>query len=228
MEVRFIFKSTASKPSAAGKVISHVKRLPVVVGRADAPEIKLHIRNDSVSRRHCELLLDEQGRVCVRDLESTNGTTLNGRPLKPRVAVPLDSGSRIKLGEVGFRIEYAEPSQAASSHDSDTIPINEAAAVEPPAPPDAAAAAGPPLLEPDEPPAQEPAAADEPAASEPAVDEAAAADEEPADDETAPEGDFGFLEAEAPQEAEPPAWPEPPTLHTKSPPDASSPTSISA
>jgi len=199
MEVRFIFKSTRSKSAASGKAISHVKRLPVMVGRSDAPEIKLHIRNDSVSRRHCEFVLDDEGQVCLRDLESTNGTTLDGKPLEPRVAVPVASGSRIKLGEIGFRIEYALPGEAAATRDSDTIPINEAAAAEPPMPPPPA---GPPVLEPGEPtepPTDGAAAAGEVVSSEPVTGEAGAA----------PAEDFAFLEAETPPEAESPAWPDP-------------------
>jgi hypothetical protein len=199
MEVRFIFKSTKSKSSSSGKAISHVKRLPVLVGRSDAPEIKLHIRNDSVSRRHCEFLLDEQGQVSLRDLESTNGTTLDGKPLKPRVAVPVASGSRVKLGEIGFRVEYALPGEAAASHDSDTIPINEAAAADQPMPPPATS---PPVLEPGEPTGPP---ADEEAAPGELVLPAAAAGEA----DVAPTEGFAFLEAEAPPATEPPAWPEP-------------------
>ncbi len=198
MEVRFIFKSTKSKSSSSGKAISHVKRLPVVVGRSDAPEIKLHIRNDSVSRRHCEFLLDDQGQVCLRDLESTNGTTLDGKPLEPRVAVPVASGSRVKLGEIGFRIEYAVPGKAAASHDSDTIPINEAAAAEPPMPPADEA----PVLEPDGPTV--PPAEDDTATEEFVPPEAAAGEAD-----ASPAEDFAFLQAEAPPAAEPPAWPDP-------------------
>ena len=171
----------------------------MTVGRSDAPEIKLHIRNDSVSRRHCEFMLDEQGNVCVRDLESTNGTTLDGRPLEPRVAVPVASGSRVKLGEIGFRIEYAVPGEAAASHDSDTIPINEAAAAEPPVLPPAA---GPPVLEPDEPTV--PPVDEDEADGEPTSPEVAAGGET-----VPPADDFGLLEAEAGSPAEPPAWPEP-------------------
>lgn len=128
MEVRFIFKSTSGKPR------THSKRLPILVGRSDAGDVKLRIPKDAVSRRHCEFVLDEQGRVCVRDLESTNGTFLEGRQLDPRVATPVPSGSILKLGNVGFRVEYAVAKPGGSPHDSDTIPIDAASEPLPPEP----------------------------------------------------------------------------------------------
>jgi pSer/pThr/pTyr-binding forkhead associated (FHA) protein len=122
MDVRFVFKG-----SSGPRV--HSKSLPVLVGRSDAPDIKLRIDKDSVSRRHCELFRNEAGQVCIRDLESTNGTFVDGRQLEPRVATPLSSGSSVKLGNVGFRLEYQIGGAAARSpHDSDTIPIDAATA----------------------------------------------------------------------------------------------------
>jgi predicted component of type VI protein secretion system len=122
MELRFIFKSSSGKPRL------HAKRLPVLVGRSDAPDIKLRIPKDSISRRHCEFFLDDQGQVCLWDLESTNGTFLDGRQLEPRVATPVPSGRMIKLGDVGFRVEYEVGAAGAPVRDSDTIPSEAAVA----------------------------------------------------------------------------------------------------
>jgi len=119
MEIRFLFKSSS------GKARVHVKRLPVVVGRSDAEDIKLRIPTDTVSRRHCEFFLDKSGTVCVRDLRSANGTRLDGKPLEPEAAVPVSSGSTVKLGTVAFRVEY-KPAGVDQDHDSDTIPIESA------------------------------------------------------------------------------------------------------
>lgn len=124
MDVRFVFKGSSGKPRI------HSKRLPVLVGRSDAPEIKLRIPKDSVSRRHCEFFRDEAGQVCIRDLESTNGTFVDGRQLDPRVATPVSSGSVVKVGNVGFRVEYQVGPVVRSPHDSDTIPIDAATAPE--------------------------------------------------------------------------------------------------
>jgi predicted component of type VI protein secretion system len=123
MELRFVFKSSSGKPRI------HSKRVPVLVGRSDAPDIKLRIPKDSISRRHCEFFLDDQGQVCIQDLESTNGTFLEGRQLEPRVATPVPSGRMITLGDVGFRVEYEVAAPDAPAHDSDTIPSEAAAAL---------------------------------------------------------------------------------------------------
>lgn len=179
MELRFVFKSSSGKPRI------HSKRLPVIVGRSDAPDVKLRIPKDSISRRHCEFFLDDEGQVCVRDLESTNGTFLDGRQLEPRVAAALRSGRMITLGDVGFRVEYEVEGAAKPTHDSDTIPIEAAAA-----PVDIGAlepAAGTPPTE--------PLAGHEPLAGQ------AAAEDLPAP------GDFGFLAAAEEGGAADDAWP---------------------
>ena len=196
MELRFLFKSSSGKPRV------HTKRLPVVVGRSDAEDVKLRIPTDSVSRRHCEFFLDEAGSVCLRDLGSTNGTTVNGKKLDAAAVVPIRSGSVVKLGTVGFRVEFQKTS-GKGDHDSDTIPIENA---ELPPRPDMIAP-----TEPMPPASQESPASKEPLHLEPAtesqeqdVEELAAAEAEPADGATG--SDFAFL-GEAAAADEPPAWP---------------------
>jgi len=169
MEIRFIFKSSSGKPRV------HSKRLPVIVGRSDGEDVKLRIPKDAISRRHCEFLLDEAGQVCVRDLESTNGTFLEGRQLEARVATPVTSGASVRLGNVPFRVEFAVAQADGATHDSETIPID---AEEEPTRAKPAKSAPAPAVEP-------------PTATVGMPIDAAAADDEPA-------GDFGFLgEAES-------------------------------
>jgi len=194
MEVRFLFKSTSGKPRV------HTKRLPVVIGRSDSSDVKLRIPADSVSRRHCEFFLDEAGTVCLRDLGSTNGTLLNGKPLEPKVAIPVTAKSAVKLGTVSFRIDF-QASGGQHDHDSDTIPIEAAE------PPPAATAATEPL-----PPE---AVADEAEPLEPAGEELAHAavetnmddGDEPAADASAANG-FAFLAAAGGEaDEDEPQWP---------------------
>jgi hypothetical protein len=52
-----------------------------------------------VSRRHAELQY-EAGAWFVVDLDSTNGTVLNGSGLQPKVRAPLNDGDRLALGEL--------------------------------------------------------------------------------------------------------------------------------
>jgi len=186
MELRFVFKTPSGKPRV------HAKRLPIVVGRSDAADVKLRIPKDAVSRRHCEFLLDQAGTVCLQDLESTNGTFVDGRQLEPRRATPLPSGSQVRLGNVSFRVEYAAVEEEASPHEVGAIPGDSEAEL--PAAIGEHELAGEeapsafPATEPLEPQAEEPDAAGEPAAeaelAEPPVP-----------------GDFGFLAADEPEAA---------------------------
>ena len=74
-------------------------RLPAkaVVGRGKDCDVVLD--DDSVSRRHAELARDDRGVYRLRDLESGNGTFLDGKPIgKEPVLVP--EGARLRFGDV--------------------------------------------------------------------------------------------------------------------------------
>jgi len=97
MIVQFVIVEPESKKAI------HSVRLPLLVGRGR--EAKFRIRQERVSRRHCEFSVDE-GVVYVRDLGSTNGTRLEGRPvpLDPPTRVP--PGALIHVGSLGFLVQY--------------------------------------------------------------------------------------------------------------------------
>ncbi len=61
------------------------------------------IEDPSVSRRHLRLSL-RQGRLAVEDLNSLNGTLLDGKLLAPFQAVPAEPGHSLTLGAVALRI----------------------------------------------------------------------------------------------------------------------------
>jgi serine protease Do len=63
---------------------------PVVIGRSEDADYP--IAHDALSRRHCRFFFDGDA-VWVEDLDSSNGTTLNGARLEPgeRTRVPPDS-----------------------------------------------------------------------------------------------------------------------------------------
>jgi hypothetical protein len=92
-------------------VVEHVKGLQsgseyeltddLVLGRSDIADIKLD--DPFASSRHARIVL--QGQLAVlEDLGSTNGTLLNGEPL--RGPQPLHPGDRIRIGDCEF--SYAE------------------------------------------------------------------------------------------------------------------------
>jgi diguanylate cyclase (GGDEF)-like protein len=63
------------------------------------PDNDLVIGSDSVSRRHCEIT-SEAGRVCVRDLGSTNGTQLGENALASGETRELRPGDLLRVGGV--------------------------------------------------------------------------------------------------------------------------------
>lgn len=67
------------------------------------------ITDPSVSSHHCEVLL-RGNEVVVRDLNSTNGTYINGEKIGE---APLKPGQILRLGQIELRLETAAP--AASS-----------------------------------------------------------------------------------------------------------------
>ncbi len=61
------------------------------------------INEGSVSRRHAEIWKTAEG-VAVRDLQSTNGTVVNGHRI---TAVSLSPRDEIEIGTLRLRIELA-------------------------------------------------------------------------------------------------------------------------
>ena len=65
----------------------------VILGRSSGSDVILDDIN--ASRTHAELRLEPQGRWCITDLGSTNGTYVNGRPIANQL---LFNGDRIVIG----------------------------------------------------------------------------------------------------------------------------------
>jgi len=65
------------------------------------PLNEVEVRDRTVSRFHCEVFVDRDGRAWVKDLGSRNGTWLNGKPLT--WARPLAEGDRLDIAGLPFR-----------------------------------------------------------------------------------------------------------------------------
>ncbi len=65
--------------------------------RAIFPEIPLD-SDDAVSHRHALITRTSGGGLTLRDIGSSNGTTLNGKPLEPLTDVALNPGDELTLG----------------------------------------------------------------------------------------------------------------------------------
>ena len=72
------------------------------IGRA--PRADFIVDAALVSRLHCRLTLDASG-LGVEDLDSTNGTWVNGRKIQ---RAPLMAGDKLKVGRVEFSVRSAD------------------------------------------------------------------------------------------------------------------------
>lgn len=76
---------------------------PVTIGREEDNDIRLN--DDRVSRFHAKVQ-EDAGRIILTDLESTNGTRINGHPVRMRV---LQIGDQILFGRC--LLVYGSPEQ---------------------------------------------------------------------------------------------------------------------
>jgi hypothetical protein len=114
--MRLIFTSG----SREGQTID-VDGARVMIGRVEDNDLQL--AGENVSRHHAVIERDERGRVVLSDLNSRNGTYVDGvRLSEPRV---LTGGERLRLGDEHFLVDDG-PAQA--------VPAAPAAPAAPPAP----------------------------------------------------------------------------------------------
>ena len=68
------------------------------------PECEFCLDHSTVSSLHCELALSNDG-VYLRDCDSTNGTFLNGDPVKEAWLMP---GQELRFGDVELFVESTD------------------------------------------------------------------------------------------------------------------------
>jgi hypothetical protein len=86
-----------------------LKAEKATVGRVD--DNAFHLPEGSVSSHHCELTLNGSD-VLVKDLNSTNGTFINGKQISEGVLKP---GQILRLGQVEMRLENGAPGAPAAA-----------------------------------------------------------------------------------------------------------------
>jgi len=96
MDVRLVIENGKK----AGKSF-RIKSEETVIGRKR--DCDLSIASPDVSRRHC-LLSVHKGCVSVEDLESVNGTYVNGKRVAAKMVVR--PGDRLQVGPTRFVVEY--------------------------------------------------------------------------------------------------------------------------
>ncbi len=95
------------------QVVLDPQKPRLYIGR-DAKLCALHTDDPSVSRQHAELFVD-QGHVYLTDLGSSNGTWVNGVPVR-RLPVPIAPGQQIYIGRVPLYVGVTQE-QAAPAYD---------------------------------------------------------------------------------------------------------------
>lgn len=88
---------------------SQVFKLPLerfVIGRM--PDVELSLAHNEISRYHAEIQCQER-RYYVVDLDSTNGTLLNGVELEPHRRFPLKSNDQIQIADL-LVLQFEDPS----------------------------------------------------------------------------------------------------------------------
>jgi hypothetical protein len=103
LAVKTEFEAGESQPrllASDGRTFA-IGDVPLVIGRS--PDVSVVINDSNVSRRHAEVWRTSEG-VAIRDLQSTNGTFVNGHSVN---AVSLSPRDDITVGPFHFRIELA-------------------------------------------------------------------------------------------------------------------------
>jgi pSer/pThr/pTyr-binding forkhead associated (FHA) protein len=85
-----------------------VDKLHLKIGRSTDND--LVVNNDLIDNHHLELFRDSDGNVFITDLDSSNGTTINGRKLLGYAQLNL--GDKVVLGgQILFKWEKYAPHQ---------------------------------------------------------------------------------------------------------------------
>lgn len=98
-----------------------LKVLPTIIGRAR--EATLTLPHPLVSRKHCEIL-EENGRLYVKDLDSLNGTYVNNERIDGQQQLAPEQ--LLTLGNVTFRAVY-EPATSGLADACQSEPLDELA-----------------------------------------------------------------------------------------------------
>lgn len=78
------------------------------------------IADGSLSSHHAEVILRGE-EIIIRDLDSTNGSFIDGEPLEPNVDAPIKAGQILRLGEVDVRMEDGAAGEKRESLDQTKV-----------------------------------------------------------------------------------------------------------
>lgn len=97
---------------------------PARMGRH--PDCDVQVDSNMVSRFHAQLV-NVNNKIMLEDLNSGNGSFLNGRQLEKNQPLPLRHNDRIKLGPIKFRYENDADESSIDSHMTLGVELNDGA-----------------------------------------------------------------------------------------------------
>jgi hypothetical protein len=83
-------------------------------GQADVDFTRFNAQESGVSRRHAVISVQDQ-RVLIKDLNSMNGTFLNGYALQPLHSYRLRNGDELRLGKLIMQVGFVEVPASAQN-----------------------------------------------------------------------------------------------------------------
>ena len=95
--------------------VHELKADKTTIGRVE--DNTFQIAEPSVSSHHCEVLL-RGNEVVIKDLNSTNGTFINGEKVTESVIKP---GQILRLGQIEIRLETDTPAAPGKKHLDQTL-----------------------------------------------------------------------------------------------------------
>jgi len=117
MTTRLYLETVAGSP--VGRRRFDLDRFPATIGRQT--DLPVQIVGDRVSRRHARIEVQADGSLRLRDLDSTNGTFLNGhRLVQSETVLP---GDVIQVGNIEMRLLESVPAAADASGATTRIDI---------------------------------------------------------------------------------------------------------
>ena len=79
----------------------------MIFGRSQYADIVLDPDDRTISGTHCKIC-NRKGRVLLKDLQSTNGTLINGEPIREQGTVELQDGDILKIGHTRYEFRLTE------------------------------------------------------------------------------------------------------------------------